>query len=988
MNRHPTAWTIALVLLFTVALSLLPLPASLQPLAFRQDGIGPTLLAALLPQRGHQTLDEIRHAHLEQPEDSAQPAALADLFMADRAQVDAALGAQPPQADAHSSATAAPQDAADQGNQRGQEADPNFWLRTNSAPPLAWLSAGAKAFDTFRRIEALAQRIGAAHRDIEEGCLDGAPPEAQIAAHSSEARTADGRSLQGVAAPASAADTPSPQNTQSSPPAIVQASTTACQRRALDPFFDALGDIEAGERRDAVRIVHLGNSLIASDYVAGTIRRQLSDRYGSGGIGFLFVDRPTRISGSFDRTGKASPGWDIALLTDKGDRSRHGLSAARYTSKSGAREEVHFALHGSRTAEIAWLARTDGGEIEVLIDGKRQGQPISTRGQLNQAAFTEIKLPQGSRALTLQTRGGPVELFGVALENGKPGIVHDTYGLPGGTAEVFLQADEAIFGAQLKARAPALVLIMLGGNETYEMSRGWMNEATARKTAGELIDRIRADVPEAACLVTSPLDAGIRSASGNISPRPFGPEVRDILREVAIERSCAFWDMQGAMGGVGSAARWFEAGLMSEDLVHPRAKGAELLGHLLVSALERARLTRADTAAELRLDPPGIGAPERLEHFFEKLSALRAGTRQTPARIVQIGASHTAAHFFTDTARKRLAEKFGSAGRGFVAAGAPSQRLRQAGVERALAGTWKVQDARDYPPGKIWGLTGIRAEGQPGARHVWRFGLGAKPSQDKGALALYFLDAPELTGHIEVKIDGGAPIELALGAVAEKGVRIERWQVEGSAHEISVTNRAPTAISLFGVALDFDTPGIGWDALGLPGATAILADGFDKSAYAAQLAARRADLLVLFYGTNEADLPDLDPDVLRRHYTSLLDMLKGASPGADCLIIGPTDRLDLARGPQALAPSLEIANQAIREVAREAGCAFWSARRAMGGARSMLRWQEAVPPLGHRDGVHLTPKGYEILATALSDALIDEWQAHEKRAQATLQGQQ
>lgn len=953
MNRHPTAWTIALVVIFTVVLSLLPLPDSLQPLAFRKDGVGPTLLATLMPQHGRQTLDEIRHAHLDEQTSASEPEALADLLAATPTEVapkasDAATGDENARADKLDSESG-PQPAA-----KAADADPNFWLRTNSAPPVAWLSAGAKSFADFRRIEALARRVGASHRDIEEGCRD---PSSDTATNA-DAANATGTS--GGARP------------------------TACHQRALDPFFDALAEIGAGERREAVRVVHIGNSLIASDYVASTIRRQLSDRYGSGGTGFLFVDRPTRISGSFDRVGKASAGWNISLLTDRGDRSRQGLGGARYTSKTNAREEVRFALRDNTSAEIAWLARADGGLIDIAIDGKRHGKPISTRGPADEASFTKIDLPKGARELTLSTREGSVELFGVTLENGRPGIVHDTYGLPGGTADVFLQADEAIFGAQLKRRDPAMVLIMLGGNESYEMSRGWMSAAKARKTAGDFIDRVRGNVPNAACVVTSPLDAGVRSASGTISPRPFGPEVRDMLREESLKRGCAFWDMHGAMGGVGSAGRWFEAKLMSEDLVHPRGKGAEILGHLFVAALERARLTRAATANDLRQDPPGIGAPERLERFFGKLDALDRKERQAPVNVAQIGASHTAAHFFTDAARTRLAKEFGGSGRGFVAAGASSKRLRQAGVERTPVGDWKVHDAREFPPGGIWGLTGIRAEGQPGARHVWRFGLDDKRSdKSPGSISLHFLDAPDLKGRLSVKIDGGAPMAIELGGVNEPTARVERWPVQGVSHVIEVTNESQSAVSLFGAALDLDRPGIRWDALGLPGATAILADGFDRRALKAQLATRQADLLVLFYGTNEADLIDLDAATLTAHYTSLLTTLRGAAPEAECLIIGPTDRLDPSKGPQALAPSMALSNATIRQVARDAGCAFWSSRRAMGGTRSMLRWQEATPPLGHRDGVHLTPKGYEILSTALTDALLDEWRAHQKRAQAS-----
>ena len=62
------------------------------------------------------------------------------------------------------------------------------------------------------------------------------------------------------------------------------------------------------------------------------------------------------------------------------------------------------------------------------------------------------------------------------------------------------------------------------------------------------------------------------------------------------------------------------------------------------------------------------------------------------------------------------------------------------------------------------------------------------------------------------------------------------------------------------------------------------------------------------------------------------------------------------------APSLGVVLRALPEVARQQGCAYWSARAAMGGERSMVRWQRAQPPLGHADGVHLSAAGYERLA--------------------------
>jgi len=74
-------------------------------------------------------------------------------------------------------------------------------------------------------------------------------------------------------------------------------------------------------------------------------------------------------------------------------------------------------------------------------------------------------------------------------------------------------------------------------------------------------------------------------------------------------------------------------------------------------------------------------------------------------------------------------------------------------------------------------------------------------------------------------------------------------------------------------------------------------------------------------------------------------------------------------------PKIDMVSATLRQVAAERGCAFWSPRAAMGGPRSILRWQKLEPPLATSDGVHLTRQGYEMLATSLADALLSKWSA-------------
>ncbi len=763
---------------------------------------------------------------------------------------------------------------------------------------------------------------------------------------------------------------------------------------ALEPFFTALdglggGAVGTGGSSGPVRVVHLGDSQIASDHITDVVRRRLELRHGSAGPGFLFVDRPTRGAGRTVRTGEASDGWDVVKLTDRARPGLLGFSGVRFTAKPG--QTTRFDVRGADRVELSFVTTTAGdgeaGELELLADG-RPLKTILTRGEgESELAFTEAALPKGAQTLTVSARRGEVSLFGVALERSGRGVVYDTVGLPGAQFGVYLRATETAFTSQLRRRQPALVVLMLGGNEAYEIGRKWITLEDAKKNAEGLVDRVRGAAEGASCLLVAPMDAAVRTVGGELEPRPNTAEVGKMIREVAREKGCAFWDLYAAMGGERSVSRWLEAGLFNADLVHPRARGADVLGHLFDFAVERARLSRPlpSTVAAVRLDPPGLvdaGDGAALARVAKRLSER--------AVFVQLGASHTASHYFTDVVREELQKAHGDGGRGFVAAGRPSERLAAARVRRTLEGPWEIPDAREGAPGQPWGLTGIRAVGAPGAKLGIAFGVGlsgkaALPSEPT-ELSLFFLETPGM-GRMRVRIDGEVVKEIsaslpaaALGEPASPRARVERFPLKGLSHELTVENAGEGPITVFGASLDRANGGLVYDALGLPGSTVVLADGYDKRVFVEQLRERRPDAFVLFYGTNESALGDLSDEAHRRHYVSFLRTLREASPGADCVLIGPTDRLAAAKAGETsdarAAVAIDRVVKVIREVAASEGCAFWSARAAMGGPLSMRRWQSLHPPLGHEDGIHLTAEGYAALARAFADDL----QAAMKRA--------
>ncbi|WP_224361439.1 GDSL-type esterase/lipase family protein [Hyalangium versicolor] len=910
LKAKSTGWTIVLTAALALGLSLAPLPEAFRPIPSlgREGPLAPKLAEIVLPK------------------------SLTGKGAPARATDDALAGTS-----SHAPGEEGPPPE-DETTPPVEDESP-----TATAPPSDLEGLGTLTRARALSLEALREKMGAQHVDIETGCR--------------------------------------------------RMGAAGCEESGLAPFFAALNELREDRRRQPVRVVHLGDSLIASDHITDMIRARLQERHGSGGKGFLFVDRPTG-SGRSVRTGTASEGWQITRLIDRNyPKDKLGYTGVAFASAGTGSQSVRFPAEGARVAELFFQTQPTGGTVSFNADGKPL-QRLLTRFELPGVAFSRFSLPEDTKTLSLQTMG-KVELHGISLENGLPGIVYDTIGLPGATAEVFLRAHHGAFRSQLRHRKPSLVVLMVGGNEAFYISRNRIKPEEIRAHATELVKWVREAVPDSACLLMAPIDAAVRTMGGELVPRRGSKDVGDIFREVAKEGGCAYWDALSAMGGEGASIQWLSAGLLNEDLVHPRSRGSDLLGHLFDIALQRA-YAKAHQPLLAVEDPPGlIDGATALKGTFARLRALEEKKGTERLDIVQLGASHTAAHYFTDAVRGSLTQKFGDGGRGFIAAGKSSPRLAAAHVTRELTGEWQVLDAQqpEAQPGEAWGLSGIRAVGAPGASLRIQFCDGCPPAKSPQAqLALYWLDSPG-AGRMDVKVDGQpvSPEDPAPAPVTAPTVRIRTIPVTGPEHTLEVTNAGEGPITVLGASLDFEQPGITYDAAGLPGSTAFTLSHEDPVALDTQLSARKPQLLVLWYGTNESGLPDLDSEALHKDYVALISRMR-ASTGAECLLIGPTDRLvQDASGHWTEAVALARVLSTLPKVARDAGCAYWSARAAMGGERSMLRWQRSTPVLGHEDGTHLTQPGYEQLAASFVKELLGAYDTYKaapaEQVQAPTPGQ-
>jgi lysophospholipase L1-like esterase len=379
-----------------------------------------------------------------------------------------------------------------------------------------------------------------------------------------------------------------------------------------------------------------------------------------------------------------------------------------------------------------------------------------------------------------------------------------------------------------------------------------------------------------------------------------------------------------------------------------------------------------EPAAEAVVEDPSGRA---LEHLFEQLARLERGTAGALVRVAHFGDSHTATTSFTTAIRGALAARFGDAGPGFLQPGRPWPSYDPAGVDVGTEGTWTFdrvhgRDATALDDGRF-GLGGWSARSSEPDAVLW---VETEPRDTAGAFEVQYLAQPG-GGSAELWLD-----DVAVGridtAADSPAVQRHRVQTEDGRHRFEVRVRGDGEVRLLGLAAERPGPGVRWDVLATNGARADWLLEWDPGLFTEALAQREPDLLVLLYGTNEVEDDDLDLDGYARKLADVLERVRGAAPEASCLVVGPPDLSHRERrrwlGTPELLPQL-IERQ--RTLAAEAGCAFFDLYAAMGGSGAMDRWAAAEPPLGGRDRVHLTARGYRLLGEALAGALLRAYDA-------------
>jgi len=387
--------------------------------------------------------------------------------------------------------------------------------------------------------------------------------------------------------------------------------------------------------------------------------------------------------------------------------------------------------------------------------------------------------------------------------------------------------------------------------------------------------------------------------------------------------------------------------------------------------------------AVLPVRPPAVPTAlqqsgDSLDVFYEALARVEDKEPGRVVRVLHFGDSTIAADGITGQVRRRLQDRFGDGGPGFLAIEVDPRWGVRPGILRSQGGDW---DTRTITFGGSdldrYGLAGTvsTSEGEATVR------LGGLKQAGKRQLLhrfdLYYRRGPGL-GAFSVHAVGGpsARIDTEAGEAVD-GYRLV--EAAGGARELAIRTDGDAPVVLYGVALETRGPGVTWESLGVAGSSiASVLKYQDWTHIRGQVRRRAADLVVYQTGGNELTYPLLhkgEGEGYEKSYRRALKRLRSGAAQNSCLVVGPLDQATRERGKVVSKAPLDRMIALQRRVALEEGCAFWDARNAMGGAGGFARWMLHDPPFAWTDLMHLTMPGLDLVGDCLADALLSGYEA-------------
>jgi LysM repeat protein len=337
------------------------------------------------------------------------------------------------------------------------------------------------------------------------------------------------------------------------------------------------------ESPQSIQILHFGDSHVQPDFSTAIIRSRLQTIKGDAGRGLIFPFSIAKTHSHMDFTTRHTGVWVSASHKQAIPSLPLGISGfVAHTRDPKAGFSFTFRetpVPGLKMIKVYCQSDSDNFILEARTAGlvQRIDVPKASYTPLPFVTFYFVQL--GSvlefKVITKQGSSSTFKLYGVSIENNRPGVIYHNVGVSGARFSAIENQD--LFEPQFSYMRPDLVVLDWGTNDIVHDNK---IPPRFRELVIGTIDRIRRVSPQSVILLTSVQDMNRRGR--NIS---VASSYARMMRSIAYEKGCLFYDWYHVSGGAGSMKRWHQYQLAQKDQIHLTFKGYQLKGTLMADAI-------------------------------------------------------------------------------------------------------------------------------------------------------------------------------------------------------------------------------------------------------------------------------------------------------------------------------------------------------------------------------------------------------------------
>ena len=374
-----------------------------------------------------------------------------------------------------------------------------------------------------------------------------------------------------------------------------------------------------------------------------------------------------------------------------------------------------------------------------------------------------------------------------------------------------------------------------------------------------------------------------------------------------------------------------------------------------------------------------VDPDNNLARFYDALIRL-SKTGKGKVRVGVFGDSNHTRDWATTTLRTLLAERFGFAGHGYLAAARRWGWYRHREISNRPSGTWKSCACTTPRCGKkLYGHAGIVGLGKKRGANVHFFSntVGAKKNQEFSRMDVFY-QCSRRGGAFKVVVDKKEV--AAVDTRCDKaGPVVKTIEVTPGRHEVRLVTTRPVA-RVYGVAFERKGPGVVVDNLAVGALNLAMLARTNSEAFVGAMKARKYDLVIFHTGSNM-----WNPRGHPRWAKTMVERIRTAA-GKDIsiLFLSPPDFAQKKDGKMRSNKRMVNCTREKRAIALANKAAFWDYFNEMGGLGSVVKWRKKrmVKP----DHVHLLPPFHKLMWTRLSHVLLEGMRKHMKKKNITCPG--